>query len=140
MWDGRPFSGTKIALVCGAALIAYLRDHKEGIPFPGLWDLPGGGREGEESPVECVIREVEEEFGLRIASERVQKLRRYESPSPPGLDTYFCIASVGIEEIERIQFGEEGQRWSLMPIADFIVHEEAVPHLQKRLVDLLAES
>ncbi len=137
MWTGGPFSGTKIALVCEAALIAYLRDNKEGIPFPGMWDLPGGGREGEESPIDCVMREVEEEFGLRIAPDRVRKLKRYESPSKLGHDTYFCIASVELEEIERIQFGEEGQRWCLMPINEFIAHEEAVPHLQKRLVELI---
>lgn len=140
MWNGGPFSGTKIALVCETALIAYLRDQKEGIPFPGMWDLPGGGREGEESPVDCVIREVEEEFGLRIAPERIERLTRYESPSSAGLDTYFCIASVEIEEIERVQFGEEGQRWSLMSITDFIQHEAAVPHLQTRLAELLAEN
>lgn len=104
-----------------------------------MWDLPGGGREGEESPIYCVIREVEEEFGLRIASERVQKLKRYASPSEFGLDTYFCFASVEFDEVEQIQFGEEGQRWCLMPISDFIAHEEAVPHLQERLLELLAE-
>lgn len=139
MWNGGAFSGTKIALVCETSLIAYLRDQKEGIPFPGMWDLPGGGREGDEDPIACALREVAEEFGLQIGSERVRKLTRYESSSPDGMDTYFCIAQVGLDEIELVQFGEEGQRWSLMAIDAFIAHENAIPHLQKRLAQLLAE-
>ena len=139
MWNGGAFSGTKIALVWETSVIAYLRDQKEGIPFPGMWDLPGGGREGDEDPIACALREVAEEFGLQIGSERVHKLTRYESPSPDGRDTYFCIAQVGRDEIELVQFGEEGQRWSLMAIDAFISHDNAVPHLQKRLAQLLAE-
>jgi 8-oxo-dGTP pyrophosphatase MutT (NUDIX family) len=66
MWDGPDFTGAKIALLSEGSLIAYKRDMKPGIPFAGMWDLPGGGREGGESPVECAIRETREEFGLSI--------------------------------------------------------------------------
>ena len=41
-----------------------------GIPWPAFWDLPGGGREGTESPVECVLRETHEEFGLHPIGRR----------------------------------------------------------------------
>jgi 8-oxo-dGTP diphosphatase len=140
MWDGTAFSGTKIALICETSLVAYLRDDKEGIPFPGLWDLPGGGREASEDPTACVLREVEEEFGLRLPPDRVRALTRYESQTPGGLDTYFCLADVGPDDIEQIRFGDEGQRWSLMPIDRFISHERAVPHLQHRLKAILTES
>ncbi|ESQ90884.1 NUDIX hydrolase [Asticcacaulis benevestitus] len=140
MWNEVGFSGTKIALMCETALVAYLRDEKEGIPFPGLWDLPGGGREADENPVDCVIREVEEEFGLRLSAERISGLTRYVSQTPGGLDTYFCRADVSAEEIQQIRFGSEGQRWSLMPIEMFISHKRAIPHLQHRLKALLAVS
>lgn len=46
-----PFSGAKIALLCDGQLLTYQRDDKPGIPWPGLWDLPGGGRESDESPL-----------------------------------------------------------------------------------------
>lgn len=82
MWDETAFSGTKIALFCQTNLVVYLRDEKAGIPFPGLWDLPGGGREADESPIECVIREVEEEFGLRLSAENIRGLTRYTSQTP----------------------------------------------------------
>ncbi|RVE89918.1 hypothetical protein CN172_30815 [Sinorhizobium meliloti] len=56
MWNGPAFTGSKIALIVGGGLITYKRDQKPDIPFPGMWDLPGGGREGDESPAECAIR------------------------------------------------------------------------------------
>lgn len=133
MWEGPPFNGAKIALLCGSRIVAYLRDDKAGIAFPGLWDLPGGGREPGESPVECALREVEEEFGISIAQHRVHSLRRYGSDSPAGLDSYVCVAHVTPMEIERISFGDEGQRWRLMETSEFLGHEGAVPPLKRRL-------
>lgn len=138
MWDGSAFTGTKIALICGGEVVAYLRDDKDTIPFPGHWDLPGGGREGDESPITCVLREVEEEFGLRIAPERVSALTRYTSQRPDGLDSYFCVAEIAVEDIEQIVFGDEGQMWQMMAIQDFIAHELAVPYLQARLRAIFA--
>ena len=133
MWDGSPFSGTKIALLCGGDVLAYLRDDKPGIPFPGMWDLPGGGREGDEDPVSCALREVEEEFGIAIGSDRVRSLKRYSSPSPTGLDTYFCVAEVAESEIASIRFGDEGQHWELMSVAEFVALEGAIPDMKQRL-------
>lgn len=133
MWEGPPFTGTKIALLCGSRIVVYLRDDKAGIAFPGLWDLPGGGREPGESPVDCALREVEEEFGISIAEHRVHSLRRYESDGPAGSDSYFCVAHVTPMEIERIRFGDEGQHWRLMETGEFLGLEAAVPSLKRRL-------
>lgn len=132
-WDGPPFGGTKIALLCGSGIVAYQRDEKPGIPFPGLWDLPGGGREGGEGPVACALREVEEEFGLSLGEDRIRTLERYESGSQGGLDTYFCVAEVTPSEVGRIRFGDEGQRWRLMEASEFLALGEAVPHMKSRL-------
>jgi 8-oxo-dGTP diphosphatase len=132
-WEGPPFGGAKIALLCGSRIVAYLRDDKAGIPFPGLWDLPGGGREGDESPAACALREVEEEFGISIEEERVRSLRRYESSLPDGLDPYFCVADVTPSEVERIRFGDEGQHWRLMDVAEFLGLDHAVPNMKRRL-------
>ena len=76
MADG-DFSGAKIVLKCEDRLLTYLRDDKPGIPFPGIWDLPGGGR--------------------------------------------------------------EGQRWRMMPVERFLTRKDAVPDLQARLADYIAE-
>ena len=40
------FSGCKIALLRDDKLLTILRDDKVSIPYPNMWELPGGGREG----------------------------------------------------------------------------------------------
>ena len=60
----RDFTGCKIALICGDKVLTILRDDKDDIPCPNMWELPGGGREGNESPFECAAREVYEELGI----------------------------------------------------------------------------
>lgn len=65
------FVGCKAALLCGDALLTYLRDDKPGLPWPGHWDLPGGGREGAETPEDCLLRELHEEFGLILPPDRL---------------------------------------------------------------------
>ncbi|MGC1332995.1 NUDIX domain-containing protein, partial [Pseudomonas sp.] len=51
------FSGAKIALLCDDLILIYQRDDKPNIPWPGLWDLPGGGREDDETPLQTAVRE-----------------------------------------------------------------------------------
>ena len=63
------FTGCKIALFCGDKVLTILRDDKENIPWPNMWELPGGGREGNESSFECAAREVYEELGIHLIEE-----------------------------------------------------------------------
>ncbi|MEO3428795.1 NUDIX hydrolase [Pelagibius sp. CAU 1746] len=132
------FTGAKIALVCGAELVAYRRDDSPAIPWPGLWDLPGGGREGAETPAGCALREVEEEFGLALVPGRVHWCRRYPAMLDPQRDSYFLAAEISQAEVAAIRFGEEGQYWRMMSIADFLALPDAISHLQVRLCDYLA--
>ncbi|MES2334631.1 MAG: hypothetical protein V4551_08165 [Pseudomonadota bacterium] len=44
------FIGAEAAFFCGASVLTCLWDEKPGLRWPGLWDLTGGGREGDESP------------------------------------------------------------------------------------------
>lgn len=138
-WSQKNFSGTKIALRFENSIMVYLRDDISGIKFPAHWDLPGGGREENESPIECVIRETEEEFGLKIDASRISDLRRFPSTVKNGLDTFFCTADITQSDLDQVKFGNEGQHWRLMPIHEFISHPLAVPHLKERVRDVLIQ-
>nr|WP_231692828.1 NUDIX domain-containing protein [Vibrio campbellii] len=35
--------------------------------YPNYWDLPGGGREGNETPEDCALRELKENSGSNCA-------------------------------------------------------------------------
>lgn len=71
------FHGAKLALFLGDELAVILRDERDDIPWPGHWDLPGGGREGVESPEACALRELNEELGLRLSESDLSYARAY---------------------------------------------------------------
>jgi 8-oxo-dGTP diphosphatase len=131
------FHGCKGAFLCGDRVLCYLRDDKPGIPFRGQWDLPGGGREGNETPEECLLREVHEEFGLRLTPAHLVWRRAYEWSENPQIMLWFFGGTLTKAEVATIAFGNEGQEWQMMPIADFLSHDQAVPHLKQRLATWL---
>lgn len=126
------FTGAKAALFCGSSVLVYLRDETPGLRWPGLWDLPGGGREGGETPEDCLLREVEEEFGLRIAPDRLIWQRVFPSMVEEGRTSVFFAGWLEREEVRRVRFGDEGQGWELMPVEVFLRHPLAVPEMQRR--------
>jgi 8-oxo-dGTP diphosphatase len=138
-WDGEPFSGAKLAALHDGGLLTYRRDRRDDIPFPGLIDLPGGGREGDESPAECGLRELAEEFGLIVPVARVHYVRRYDVSWNTGRPSWFLAIDLTAADIAAVTFGDEGEDWRLMALGDFLGHGEAIPHLQLRLRDYLGD-
>ena len=45
-------------------ILLLLRDNIPDIPYPNIWDLPGGHVEDNENPEECIIREMGEELEI----------------------------------------------------------------------------
>lgn len=125
----RPFSGAKIILHHQGALLTYLRDEMPGLPFPAMWDLPGGGAERGESPRACALRETFEEFGLTLDGTTFHWTMTAPSVLHPGKINWYFAAPIIAQQISGIRFGEEGQRWQMMAIEDYLRHPRAVPHL-----------
>lgn len=128
--DNAIFHGAKLYLTCGDRLLVALRDDFDHIPFPGYWDLPGGGREGRETPVECARRELNEEFGLLLDPQRLTG-RAYPSHQRPDMVSWLFRGVLSGTEIAAIRFGDEGQTWRMMPLAEFLSHPRAVPHFRR---------
>ena len=133
------FIGAKVVLVLGADLLTYLRDDRPGLPWAAMWDLPGGGREGNETAEACVLREVEEEFGLRLAPERLLWRRVWPSMMDAARQSVFFAGRISAAEVARIRFGDEGQYWRRMPVAEFLAHDGAIPEMQRRVAVALGE-
>jgi 8-oxo-dGTP diphosphatase len=133
------FVGAKAALFCEGRVLTCLRDDHPTLPWAGHWDLPGGGREGAESPEDCLLRELGEEFGLHLAQSRLIWRRVFPSIFDATRLSVFFGGWVTAQEIAAIRFGDEGQGWDLMPVADFLGHKAAVPEMQRRAGIVWAE-
>lgn len=131
------FTGCKIALFCGDKLLTILRDDKLNIPYPNMWELAGGGREGTESPFECSAREVYEELGIHLTEDCLLWSKVYPSMLFEGKESVFLVGKLRQEQFDSIVFGDEGQGYKLMPIDEFLDSDKAVPQLQDRVRDYL---
>ena len=47
-------------------ILLFLRDDIPSIPYPNMWDIPGGHVEKGETPEECIVREMKEEINLDL--------------------------------------------------------------------------
>ena len=138
--DISDFTGCKIALFCGDKLLTILRDDKENIPWPNMWELPGGGREGDESPFECAAREVYEELGIHLTEDCLLWSKVYPSMLFEGRKSVFMVGHLSQDQFDNITFGDEGQTYKLMSIEEFLGSDKVVPQLQERLKDYLKVS
>ena len=131
------FSGSKIALICDDKLLTILRDDKASIPYPNMWELPGGGREGEETPFECVQREVFEELSLKLEETDIVWAKDYQGMLDPDKTSIFMVGTITQEEFANIVFGDEGQAYQMMDVSQFLSDEKVIPQLKDRLSDYL---
>ena len=134
------FTGSKIALICGESVLTILRDDKENIPWPNMWELPGGGREGDESPFECAAREVYEELGIYLNENCLLCSKVYPSMLFEGRQSVFMVGQLSQDQFDSIVFGDEGQAYKLMNIEEFLSSSQVVPQLQERVKDYLKVS
>jgi 8-oxo-dGTP diphosphatase len=111
MWH--PESGTKIVLEYEGQerILACLRDNDPSIPYPGKWDLPGGGVEPGESLLDCAYRELFEEFGLDDVP--LTMLEVVPSAFTEGKLLGRAYGTLTARQVGRIVFGSEGQEYGL---------------------------
>ena len=131
------FSGCKIALISDDKLLTILRDDISTIPWPNMWELPGGGREDEETPFECVQREVFEELGLKLEEAAIVWAKEYQGMLDPDKTSIFMVGTITQEEFAGIVFGDEGQAYQMMDVSQFLSDKKVIPQLQDRLSDYL---
>lgn len=126
------FVGAKIVLLIGGRVLTLLRDDTPTIAYPGWWDMPGGGREGRESPEACVLRETREEVGLVLDASALVWRAVFDSPTTGGQAVWFAAGLPAGAERD-IVFGDEGQEWRLMAPEAWLAHPRAIPHFKARV-------
>ncbi|KKU64278.1 MAG: MutT/NUDIX family protein [Candidatus Amesbacteria bacterium GW2011_GWA1_47_16] len=104
-------SGAKGLVVYKNNILLYLRDNKPGIPYPNMWDMPGGGREEGESFEETARREIKEEFGVRPIN-----IKYIGSEYYSGREAWRFICFLDQEEYEKIKLGDEGKKYKFFTL------------------------
>ena len=104
-------AGKKIVLVAACALVdsdgrILLAQRPEGKPLAGLWEFPGGKVEAGETPEETLIRELEEELGIRT---KVACLAPLTFASHSYDDFHLLMPLYICRRYEGIAEGREGQ-------------------------------
>lgn len=128
------FAGTKGLVFVGDQILVYRRD--QNTPrYPGYLDVPGGGKEPDETPFDTFRREVFEEFGLTVHPENVVYSRKYQSHLKDNEFGWYVVANLPAEEKGNIVFGNEGTEWALMGLVDYIERKDAWPVYQQRAKD-----
>jgi 8-oxo-dGTP pyrophosphatase MutT (NUDIX family) len=97
--------GTSALLVStDGRLLLQLRDNLPHVSDPGKISLFGGRREGDESFLECVVREIHEETGYYLPPERFELIGCYSGPDhsmPNGTlhGEVFLVRNVPIDKL-----------------------------------------
>lgn len=128
------FHGAKLAILVDDQVVSLLRDDLPELDYANHWDLPGGGREGDETPAQCVLRELREELGLVFSDTDLH--HGFECHSANGT-SWFFVSNQDDFDPSLVRFGNEGQGWKLAKIDWFLNDARAVPVLVKRLRDFL---
>lgn len=130
------FHGVKIAILVNEKLIVFLRDNKPGLFNANMWDLPGGGRENNESPIECAIREIKEEFELILTEKDILWQKSFPAQKDPNRIAYFMVAEISEKRTENLTL-HEGQKWSFMNVEEFLSRDDVIPALKERFQNFL---
>jgi 8-oxo-dGTP diphosphatase len=84
-------------------ILLFLRDDIPNIPYPDMWDLPGGHVEKNERPEQCIVREMKEEMNLTLDEFYLFSKIEFED----RIEYTFCArANLNIDDIVL----SEGQR------------------------------
>ena len=130
------FHGVKVAILVDDQLLLHLRDNKPSLFNANMWDFPGGGRESDESPQECAVREIEEELRIKLDTSAFIWEKVYPAQKDPSQNAYFMVATMSKDSIADIDL-QEGQRWKLFDQDEFFEREDVIEALKERFRDYL---
>lgn len=129
-------AATVILLSSSNRILMQLRDdgHGTSIPYPNMWNFPGGEKEDHESHLECAVREVKEEFNLDISSKDCEEIFFYHHDDIVD-DTVFACRVDGEPKVEL----HEGAAIEWMSLEDIkklelgFFQNEIIPRIERYL-------
>ncbi|MBP6888340.1 MAG: NUDIX domain-containing protein [Candidatus Pacebacteria bacterium] len=130
------FTGVKGLVFFGEQILVFRRDTKTK-NFPLKVDLPGGGKENNETPFETFAREVEEEFGLTVQREDVIYSKKYPSIFDDTKIAFFVVTKSNTHKKADVIFGDEGLEFFYTTPEEYILLTDGIPQQQIKVKDFL---
>ncbi|MCD4797362.1 MAG: NUDIX domain-containing protein [Candidatus Cloacimonetes bacterium] len=81
-------------------VLLFLRDDKPDLPYRNMWDVPGGHVEPDETPEECIVREMKEEMNLDLKDFQLLCEKEFDDRIEY---TYWKKADLNIDEIDLME-------------------------------------
>ena len=75
--------------------------------FPNHWAFPGANCEKNEEPLDTVIREIPEEYGIRVSKTGCQFLFDYDVAYDPAAHDYVFLCRVDFEQKPTLNEGAD---------------------------------
>jgi bifunctional NMN adenylyltransferase/nudix hydrolase len=132
-WAAAPYPPTFVtadAVVCKSGHVLVVK--RRGYPGKGLWALPGGFVNQNETVERAAVRELREETGLTISAAELKKYIQasavFDHPerSLRGRTIthgfYFDLGAFG--DLPLVKGGSDSQRAWWMPLSDVYIHED----------------
>ncbi len=130
------FHGVKGLIQIDDIIIVIRRDTLE-LNAPFQVDLPGGGREQDESPFETLHREIREMLHIPIEAEDIIYSKRYPHTHSKKDDTFFMVTKRLEVDPKSIIFGEKGLMYYAMTVHDLLQHPDGVDKQKQRIIEYL---
>ena len=113
--------------------IMQSRGYNPGIHNPGGVSLFGGGQEGDETPLECLIRELLEEIELEVHDAELLWVSQGLSPDKitPAERYHYLIRDVALLSLVQ----HEGDAIMVMTFEEIQVHPKVPEGLKKRFLE-----
>jgi len=127
-------SATVVLQKPDGTILMQLRDDGGGnrIPFPNMWNFPGGAVEPNEQPVDAAIREIAEEFEIAINRADCKEIWSYTHEHASRDHIFLCPVPA-----DTVPIMHEGADWAWMTLAQIADLELGFD--QKKIVLYLIE-
>lgn len=87
-------------------VLLLLRDNISSIPYPNMWDIPGGLVEENETPEQTIVREMKEEIGMDLTGFELYKITDFDDRIEHTFKK-FCeldIDTIQLKEGQKLQW------------------------------------
>jgi 8-oxo-dGTP diphosphatase len=115
MWNAEPLIAELGNKKKGASMIfinsdnqvlLFLRDDKKEIPYPNYWDVLGGNVERDETPQDCIIREMKEELEIELKMPTLFNVYDMDDRIEYTfwMETNFDISKINLHEGQKLKW------------------------------------